>query len=243
MASPECGSDNEVQEMRFGARELEYLGHLLTADGVKPISRLLDSVRSFPPPQDERQVQSFVHLAGYYRRFIADFASKAAPLTVLTRKTEYQICLVPHKWFAAHRAETVGNPPCATAGTNQAGLPQGDTPPPRKSPAPRAATTAHPIPSEPVRPVFTTVLSSAATTWFPIQHWANKPAVPYTSHAVATSVPPQQAFTRTKGKSIRFTIRHWVPPREYTTAPCAPEPSSLQARHSHRRYTAHTQLP
>ncbi|KAF0702753.1 hypothetical protein AaE_015731 [Aphanomyces astaci] len=122
-------------------------------------------------------------------------------------------------------------------------LPQGDAPPPRKSPAPRAATTAHPIPSEPVRPVFTTVLSSASTTWFPIQHWANKPAVPYTSHAVATTVPPQQAFTRTKVKSIRFTIRHWVPPREYTTAPCAPEPSSLQAHHSHRRYTAHTQLP
>ncbi|GMF62726.1 unnamed protein product [Phytophthora fragariaefolia] len=47
---------------------------------------LVDSIRSFPVPSDAAGVKRFVHMAGYYRRFIPQFASKAAPLTRLLRK-------------------------------------------------------------------------------------------------------------------------------------------------------------
>ncbi|KAE9176978.1 hypothetical protein PF005_g24691 [Phytophthora fragariae] len=45
---------------------------------------LVKSVREFPVSED---VKRFVHLAGFYRRFIASFGTKAAPLTVLLRKS------------------------------------------------------------------------------------------------------------------------------------------------------------
>jgi hypothetical protein len=47
---------------------------------------MVPSVREFPVPQDDKAVKRFVHLAGFYRRFIANFGSKAAPMTMLLRK-------------------------------------------------------------------------------------------------------------------------------------------------------------
>ncbi|OWY97187.1 RNA-dependent DNA polymerase, partial [Phytophthora megakarya] len=65
---------------------LEYLGHELGCDGVRPLERLVAAVRKFPQPKDETEVKRFVHLAGYYRRFISGFGSHIAPLTKLLLK-------------------------------------------------------------------------------------------------------------------------------------------------------------
>jgi hypothetical protein len=64
----------------------------LDSDGIRPMESLVRSVREFPVPEDDKAVKRFVHLAGYYRRFIANFGSKAAPMTVLLRKG------VPWEW-------------------------------------------------------------------------------------------------------------------------------------------------
>lgn len=81
-----AGLSVKAKKCSFAARRLEYLGHELGEDGIKPMQSLVDSVARFPVPQDERVVKSFVHLAGYYRRFIANFGTKAALLTRLLRK-------------------------------------------------------------------------------------------------------------------------------------------------------------
>ncbi|OWZ10468.1 Gag-pol fusion protein [Phytophthora megakarya] len=60
---------------------LEYLGHELGRDGVRALERLVTAVRDFPTPTDEKEVKRFVHLAGYYRRFISGFGSLMTPLT------------------------------------------------------------------------------------------------------------------------------------------------------------------
>ncbi|OWZ00234.1 Retrovirus-related Pol Polyprotein from transposon 17.6 [Phytophthora megakarya] len=62
---------------------MEYVGHELGSDGVRPLQRLVDAVRGFPKPQDVTEVKRFVHLAGYYE----GFGSLMAPLTKLLRRT------------------------------------------------------------------------------------------------------------------------------------------------------------
>ena len=44
------------------------------------------AVKEYPAPKNVDQVRSFLGLAGYYRKFIKNFAAKAQPLTVLTKK-------------------------------------------------------------------------------------------------------------------------------------------------------------
>ncbi|OWZ20533.1 Gag/polymerase/env Polyprotein [Phytophthora megakarya] len=72
---------------RFAVQSMEYLGHELSSEGVRPLSRLVSAVRDFPRPTDTTEVKRFVHLAGYYRRFIEGFGALMAPLTKLLRKT------------------------------------------------------------------------------------------------------------------------------------------------------------
>ena len=68
--------------------ELEYLGHIITSDGVKPNDNKIEAIRSFPPPKNAKEIKSFLGLIGYYRRFIKDFSKVAKPLTQLLKKGE-----------------------------------------------------------------------------------------------------------------------------------------------------------
>ncbi|KAE9226394.1 hypothetical protein PF004_g11652 [Phytophthora fragariae] len=65
---------------------MEYLGHHLSDKGVQPAERLVRSVREFPRPTDATEEKRFVHLAGYYRKFIAAFGSIVEPMTRLLKK-------------------------------------------------------------------------------------------------------------------------------------------------------------
>ncbi len=70
----------------FVRDEVEYVGHVLTPDGVKTNPKLVQAVREFPQPQNVREVRRFQGLSSYYRRFIPQFAAIAQPLHRLTRK-------------------------------------------------------------------------------------------------------------------------------------------------------------
>ena len=70
----------------FAAKEVNYLGHRVTEEGLLPDSSLLAAIREIPPPKTATEVRSFLGLAGYYRRYVKGFAAIAAPLHALTRK-------------------------------------------------------------------------------------------------------------------------------------------------------------
>ncbi|OWZ09828.1 LOW QUALITY PROTEIN: hypothetical protein PHMEG_00017409 [Phytophthora megakarya] len=75
----EAGSSLKLKKCTFLTNSMEYLGHHLSDQGVQPAERLVKSVREFPRPADAHEVKRFVHLAGYYRKFIAAFASDKTP--------------------------------------------------------------------------------------------------------------------------------------------------------------------
>ena len=70
----------------FAAREVSYLGHRVTDEGLLPDPALLVTIRDISSPQNATEVRSFLGLAGYYRRYIRNFAAIAGPLHALTRK-------------------------------------------------------------------------------------------------------------------------------------------------------------
>ena len=70
----------------FIRQQVEYLGHLITPNGISPNPARIQAVQDFPVPTSVKEVRQFVGLASYYRRFIAGFAKIAEPLHSLTRK-------------------------------------------------------------------------------------------------------------------------------------------------------------
>lgn len=76
----------------FLKREILYLGHIISADGIFPDKGKIETIQQYPVPKDANEIKRFVAFANYYRRFIPNFSQIAAPLNNLTRKN------VPFTW-------------------------------------------------------------------------------------------------------------------------------------------------
>lgn len=76
----------QPDKCEFLRKEVAYLGHLITKDGVKPNPTKVDAILNFPQPKDQKDIKSFLGLAGYYRRFIPNFSKISKPLTKLLQK-------------------------------------------------------------------------------------------------------------------------------------------------------------
>ena len=78
----------------FVREEVEFLGHVLTPEGLKTNPRIVEAVKEYRQPQNVKEIRQFLGLSSYYRRFIKNFAALAQPLTALTRNN------VEFKWTA-----------------------------------------------------------------------------------------------------------------------------------------------
>jgi len=76
------------EKCKWKVREVEFLGVVIGPKGVEMQREKVERVLNWPAPKSVKEVQKFLGLANYYRRFIKDFAKIAVPLHVLVRKEQ-----------------------------------------------------------------------------------------------------------------------------------------------------------
>ena len=74
----------KLSKCHFFAKEIQYLGHILGMEGIRPVPAKTEAIKAMHPPVNPKQVRAFLGLVGYYRKFIKSFAKIAKPLTMLT---------------------------------------------------------------------------------------------------------------------------------------------------------------
>ncbi|KAG7671663.1 hypothetical protein KSW81_003791 [Nannochloris sp. 'desiccata'] len=86
-----------LQKCRFFQTEIEFVGYLLTAEGIHMLPKKVDAILNWPVPTTASQVKSFLGLATFYRHFVEHFAHKAIPLYQITRKNQIFTWLPRHQ--------------------------------------------------------------------------------------------------------------------------------------------------
>ncbi|CAM4689811.1 unnamed protein product, partial [Lepidochelys olivacea] len=81
-----AGLTVKAEKCKVGMAEVSYLGHRVGSGRLKPEPAKVEVIRDWPAPHTKKQVQAFIGMAGYYRRFVPHFSAIATPLTELCKK-------------------------------------------------------------------------------------------------------------------------------------------------------------
>lgn len=85
----------KISKCTFYAKDFEYLGHIISKDGMKANPKKIEVIKNYPRPLTIKKIQSFLGLCSYFRRYVKDFSKIARPLTSLLKKE------VPFIWTEA----------------------------------------------------------------------------------------------------------------------------------------------
>ena len=89
-----AGLKLKLEKCCFFKKHIQYLGHLISAEGIEPLPEKLESIAKMPAPKTPKEVRQFLGLVGYYQKFVPRFADISRVLTHLTKKD------VEFKWTA-----------------------------------------------------------------------------------------------------------------------------------------------
>lgn len=80
----EYGLKLSPDKCKFFQTSVRYLGHIVSSEGVKTDPEKVQALKTWPRPQNLKELQSFLGFSGYYRRFVEDYSRIVKPLTNLT---------------------------------------------------------------------------------------------------------------------------------------------------------------
>ena len=81
-----AGLKLKLEKCCFFKKHIQYLGHLISADGIQTLPEKLESIAKMPAPKNPKEVKQFLGLVGYYRKLVPRFADISRVLTHLTKK-------------------------------------------------------------------------------------------------------------------------------------------------------------
>ena len=87
----------KLKKCSFLQLETNYLGFVISEEGIKPDEKKMEAIKSLPVPTCVREVRSFIGMCSYYIRFIPNFSQIAGPIIALTRKYAH------FKWSDTHQ--------------------------------------------------------------------------------------------------------------------------------------------
>ena len=105
-------ADLKLKEVKcnFLKKHIQYLGHIVSGEGITPLSEKLESIQKMLPPKSPK-VKQFLGLIGYYRKVVPRFSNLARPLNALTRKNvEFEWTLVGQETFDLLKASLMTEP-------------------------------------------------------------------------------------------------------------------------------------
>ncbi|GFS98370.1 retrovirus-related Pol polyprotein from transposon 412 [Trichonephila clavipes] len=73
---------------RAKRKEVNYLGHIISAEGVRTDPEKVSAVKNWKRPENLRELRSFLGLCTYYRKFVKGFSNIAGPLHKLTESKQ-----------------------------------------------------------------------------------------------------------------------------------------------------------
>lgn len=96
---------------KFLHRKVEFLGHVVENGMVSPSPTKIKAVEHFPEPKNVKNVQAFLGLSGFFRKFVRVYSMIAKPLSDLTKKGEkFESSAVQRKAFNTLKLALTNNP-------------------------------------------------------------------------------------------------------------------------------------
>ena len=87
----------KITKCEFAASSLEFLGHELDSEGIRPSASHVKDIRNWPRPETVSDVQKFLGLTGYFRKFVKNYSDIASDLHALTHGTPFFYLRLPSR--------------------------------------------------------------------------------------------------------------------------------------------------
>ncbi len=83
-----AGLTLNLKKCKLCLREISFLGHVVNSQGVTADPSKVEAIHTYPIPENLKEVQRFLGLAGWYHRFVPNFSQIAEPLNALKKKNK-----------------------------------------------------------------------------------------------------------------------------------------------------------
>ena len=94
----------------FGQLEIEYLGHVISQQGVSADKKKVQAMLDWPTPTNVKELRGFLGLTGYYWRFVKDYGKLARPLIEKLKKNNFSWDVAAGEAFQSLKTKMVTLP-------------------------------------------------------------------------------------------------------------------------------------